>query len=490
MSEEQDITKLQQSNEELKGIINNSWDGIGIIDLKAKLIYFNNAFMPILGYKKEELLNINFITLIEDAYKKPFVKFLKNNLANSYDSDMNIVCMRKDKQKVYLKVTISLMKTKKLFVINAKDITKEISDDEILDNYVISAHVNSEGKIIASSLAFCNLIGYSSEDLKGKDHSIIKHEEEDDSIFDDILKNIKEKKEWKGKIQGKKKNNTSFWVDLKVKPTFNKYGDITGYTALMFDITNEINLNVEAKSLQQEVIVKDNLIVQQSKLAIMNETLQMLSHEWRQPLNVISIRAQKLELDFTLGETPKAEDIQETLKNIKEDAQKLSDTIQEFQNFTELRSSKTEANSKEIILKAIEIFKGSPGTNEIDIIKDIEDTPAFNTYKNEVTTILVNILINSKEAFQRKDKKNGVIKLKEYHIDNKIFFEISDNAGGINEDIIEKVFEPYFSTKEKKHGVGLGLYTCKIITEMHLGGTIEVQNHNTGATFKISLPMN
>lgn len=490
MSEELDITKLQQSNEELKGIINNSWDGIGIIDLKAKLIYFNNAFMPILGYKQEELLNINFITLIEDEYKKPFVEFMKNNLTNSYDSDMNIVCMRKDKQKVYLKVTISLMKTKKLFVINAKDITKEISDDEILDNYVISAHVDIDAKITAASLAFCNLTGYSIEELKGQSHEIIQYDKEDKSTFDEIIKTIKDKKEWKGKIQGKKKNNTSFWIDLKVKPTFNKYGDITGYTSLMFDITNEINLNVETRSLQQEVIVKDNLIVQQSKLAIMNETLQMLSHEWRQPLNVISIRAQKLELDYTLGDEPKPEDILETLKSIKEDAQKLSDTIQEFQNFTELKSSKTESNSKEIILKAIEIFKGSPGTKEIDIIKDIEDTPAFDTYKNEVTTILVNILINAKEALQRNEKKNGVIKLKEYYIDNVIFFEISDNAGGIDENIIDKVFEPYFSTKEKKHGVGLGLYTCKIITEMHLGGKIQVQNHNSGATFKISLPMN
>ncbi len=207
-----------------------------------------------------------------------------------------------------------------------------------------------------------------------------------------------------GKSKLKEKWN-NFWIDTKVKPTYNKYGDITGYTSLMFDITNEINLNVETKSLQQEVLQKDNLLVQQSKLAIMTETLQMLSHEWRQPLNIISIRAQKLELDLTMGLDSNKEVFSQSLKEIKDDAQKLSDTIEEFQSFVQLKSEKEKVIAKDVILKAVEIFKKDPESKDIDFIKDVTDIPAFNSYKSELTTILVNILVNAKEAIFRKKLK-------------------------------------------------------------------------------------
>lgn len=489
MSEEYNLTKLKRSNDELKEIINNSWDGIGIIDFTGKFIYYNNAFVPILGFSKEELKNKNFISFIQEDYKKSFIELMKKNLKNRYESDINIVCIRKDNQKVYLRITLSTMLNKKLFVINTKDITKEISDDQILDSYVASTHVNIDGLITQTSQAFRTLSGYEENELINKHHTIIKSADEDDKVFSEILSHVKNAKEWNGKIKAKRKNGIIFWIDTKVKPTYNKYGDITGYTSLMFDITNEINLNVETKSLQQEVVQKDNLLVQQSKLAIMTETLQMLSHEWRQPLNIISIRAQKLELDLTMGFDSNKEAFAQSLKEIKDDAQKLSNTIEEFQSFVKLKSEKEKVIAKDVILKAVEIFKKDPESKDIDFIKDVTDIPAFNSYKSELTTILVNILVNAKEAIFRKKIKNGVIKLTCYCLNNTIFFEISDNAGGIDEDIIDKIFEPYFSTKNSKHGVGLGLYTCKIITEMHLMGEISVTNHNSGATFKIALPI-
>ncbi|RXJ87559.1 PAS domain-containing sensor histidine kinase [Arcobacter sp. CECT 8985] len=488
MSEELDIDKLKQNNNELKEIINNSWDGIGIIDLTGKFIYFNNAFIPILGFPKDELLNKSFISLIKNEYKKPFVELMKKNLSNRYESDINIVCIRKDYQKVYLKITLSTMRNKKYFVINTKDITKEISDDEILDNYVASIHVNTAGLITSVSSAFMLLSGFEKEELIDKSPSIIKSSDKDSDIFDEILVFTLQYKEWKGKIKAKRKNDTIFWIDVKTKPTFNKYGDITGYTSLIFDITNEINLNVETKNLQEEVLQKDDILIQQSKLAVMTETLQVLSHEWRQPLNIISIRAQKLELDLSLGTQDQQEAIK-SLQEIKEDAQKLSNTIEDFQNFVKIKSDKEEIFAKDIIFKAIEILKKDIETNNIDIIKDIMDIPVFKSYKNELITILVNILINSKEAIIRNSIKNPVIKLKCYYANDIVYFEISDNAGGIKKEIIDKIFEPYFSTKESKHGVGLGLYTSKIITEMHLLGKITVTNHNTGATFKLALPI-
>ncbi|MFA7084809.1 MAG: PAS domain S-box protein [Arcobacteraceae bacterium] len=492
-----EIEKLKRNNNELREIVNNSWDGIGIIDKQSKFIYVNMAFSPILGYPKEELLQFTFESLILDEYKEDFRTLLEKNVENRYSSEVQVVCQRKDNQKVYLQITISLMLNKKFFVVSAKDITKQISDDEILDQYVLSSHTNIDDTITKVSYAFTLLSGHQKEDLIGKkQHEVLFNNSSSDQLSK-VIEAIKKEKEWEGQISCLKKDGSIFWVDVKVKPIYNKYGDITGLTYLMFDVTNELMLTSQKQNLtdqvslaQDEIKQKDKILVQQSKLAVMAETLQMVSHEWRQPLNIISIQAQKLELQYSMDLEPKAEDAIIALENIKNTAAQLSATIEEFQNYVNLKSTKKEVTASQIVKKAIEIFKNDKETQNIDFLKEImEETPLFETYENELTTILINLLMNSKEAILRNSVKNGVIKLKEYFKDDYIYFEISDNGKGINEEIMGRIFEPYFSTKDSQHGVGLGLYTCKMLVENHLNGTIEAQNHNTGARFIIKLPI-
>lgn len=485
----EDIEKLKQSNSELREIVNNSWDGIGIIDSESKFVYVNNAFSPILGFSKEELLGSLFTSYILPDFKEKFKELILKNIENRYTNDTQIVCKRKDGKPVYLEITLSLMLNKKFFVINAKDITKEISDDQILDKYVVSSHTDLNGVIVNASEAFCYISGYSKSELIGQPHSIVGNKNMDKEVFAKMWKTIKSGNEWSGKILNLKKDGSDFWVDVKIKPIYNKYGDITGFTSLMFDITNELSLKNQVADVKHEIKQKDEILVQQSKLAIMGETLQMISHEWRQPLNIISINAQKLELSLSMDEEPDISNAVKVLEEIKKKSDELSNTIEDFQSFVDLKSGKAKVNPIEIINKAVDIFKNDPDSANIDFVKDTMDTPEFETYPKELTTILVNILSNAKEAIIRNKKKLGVIKLKEYHLEGDIYFEVSDNGGGIAEDIIDKIFEPYFSTKDVKHGVGLGLYMCKIIIEMHLGGTISVANHNTGATFSIMLPM-
>jgi PAS domain S-box-containing protein len=492
-----EIEKLKQNNNELREIINNSWDGIGIIDKKSKFIYVNTAFSPILGYPKEELLQFTFESLILDGYKDAFRQLLEKNIENRYSSEVQVVCQRKDNQKVYLQITISLMLNKQFFVVSAKDITKQISDDEILDKYVLSSHTNIDDVISKVSSAFTLLSGYTKEDLIGKKQNDTFFKDSKENLLEELIASVKKDQEWEGKLKCLKKDNTFFWVDVKVKPIYNKYGDITGLTYLMFDITNELTLTSQKQNLtnqvsqaQDEIKQKDKILIQQSKLAVMAETLQMVSHEWRQPLNIISIQAQKLELQYSMDLEPKPEEVITVLDSIKNTASQLSQTIEEFQNYVNLKSKKKEVQAAAVVKKAIEIFKNDKEAQSIDFLKDImEDTPVFETYENELTTIILNLLINSKEAILRNEVKNGVIKLKQYYQDDTVCFEVSDNGKGIPEEILDRIFEPYFSTKDSQHGVGLGLYTCKMMVETHLNGTIEATNHNTGARFIIKLPM-
>ena len=493
----EDIEKLKRNNQELLEIINNSWDGIGIIDKNTNFIYVNNAFMPILGYLKDELMENNFISLMEDKYKKEFINLLKVEVKEKkYKAEIDIVCKRKDQKKVYLKVTISSMLNKNIFVINLKDITAQISDDEILNDYVISMHTDLHNHITKVSAAFLKLSGYEEKDIIGKPISFLAHKDTDPIVYKNINKSLENLQEWSGQLKKRKKNDEPFWINMKIKPMFNKYGDVTGYTSLMFDVTNEINLNDEASVLQnqvltskEEIVQKDALLIQQSKLAVMTETLQRLSHEWRQPLNLISIQAQKLELDYSMDNNPTVDETIDTLEKIKNEARNLSTTIESFQSFLDPKISKVDTTPEKIVSKALEIFRKNENSLKVDVLKDIESDFVFKSYEDEITTVLVNIFNNSIEAMDRKNMEKGVINILQYHLDDNIIFEISDNAQGIDEDILHKVFEPYFSTKEKKHGVGLGLYTSKIVISMHLKGVITASNHNTGATIKISIPI-
>ncbi len=492
----QDIEKLKRNNLELQEIINNSWDGIGIIDENTKFIYINNAFMPILGFSKEELLSTSFSSLMEDKFKESFFNLLKNtDKSKKYKAEIDLACKRKDKKRVYLKITISTMLNNNLFVINTKDITSQISDDEILNDYVISMHTDLHGHITKASSAFCKLSGYDEKELVGKSFSSLAHTDSDLIIYKNILSNLENFQEWNGKLKKLKKDGSTFWINLRAKPIYNKYGDVTGYTFLMFDITKEINLNDSSSLLKSEISKakdeieqKDKLLLQKSKLAIMTETLQMLSHEWRQPLNFISIQAQKLEINYSMDETPSKKDTISTLETIHDEAVKLSKTIESFQKFLQLKNKKEEMTFDDVLNEVRDKIALEYDIKDIIFEKEINKDLVFKSLKNELIDVLINIIKNSIEAFYKNKISNKRIKINQNQIDDKLIIEISDNAKGIDEDIIHQVFEPYFSTKEQKHGVGLGLYMSKIIVNIHLNGIITAKNNEDGTTIKISLP--
>lgn len=468
-----DVDKIKHNNEELKLIINSSWDGIALIDNSYDLIYFNNAFIPMLGFNKDELNKLCFLDIIENSYKKSFLNLFKKSKKNN----AIILCKRKDKVNIYLQITLTQSTNEKTFVMNAKDVTNEVANNKIIDKYVLKISVDNEGKILVISTALCITLGYKKEELLNENISTIEYSKKNTKpLWDTCLK----EEEYSGLIVYKKFNNSPLYVKLNSSPAYNKYGDLIGYEFLLFDLSMQYKLKDKIKE-------QDSLILQQSKVAIMSETIQMLAHQWRQPLNLISINSQSLELSMDNNDLDKVY-LTKGLNNITKEVSSLSKIIENFQQMIAV-SNKVSSDAKDIISEAINIFKNSKDAQNIDFLSETMSTPKFETFKNELTTILINILTNAKEAIIKRKVKNGVIKLKEYYIDDTLYFEISDNAGGIEKEILDKIFEPYFSTKDNKHGVGLGLYMCKILIEMHFMGKIQIQNHGLGARFIISLPM-
>jgi len=239
-----------------------------------------------------------------------------------------------------------------------------------------------------------------------------------------------------------------------------------------------------------------NLLSHQSKMAAMGEMIGNIAHQWRQPLSAISTTATGLRLQKELNILDE-ELLLKELDDINESVQYLSATIDDFRNFFKVNKQKIDFDISSTIDKSITLVNAQLKNNNIKLIKNIEDVKISN-YQNELIQVIINILNNSKDELLKKDKDYEKL----IFIQTKISYEnllitIKDNAGGIPHDIINRIFEPYFSTKHKSQGTGIGLYMSREIITKNMQGDIKAYNsifkYNSceykGAVFEITLPL-
>lgn len=473
------IDAMKNQNIVLKEIINGSWNAIGIIDKKTQFKFINKAFVPVLGYTQNEILKMKLVDIVLPEYQHPLTQLLDDNTKNEYINKLTLGCIRKDKQKVYLEIVIHLMQNQKMFVINAHDVTADVDEKKLVDQFIIQFQIDDKGKFLKGSDAFYRLLGYSFDKLVYTDSKELLHSLSKDNMAEEYLTTLVNGKSWSGQLVLKKINGAPIYVEFSSKPTKNKYGDIVGYSAVMIDISSEIKLQ------EQEVFLEEKLIDEEEKLNIMSETMRTVAHEWRQPLNTISLEAQSLSFDLDFDDEVDKETIKEKLDGIAKSTEKLSKVIESFQSLTELKGSKKKRNIKDILVESLRI---SELYEKEFVQEEYGETRSFRTYPKELSSAISSILINAKEFTSKVTEP--LVSLKTYESGTNIVCEISNNGGHIPEDIIDKIFTPYFSTKTEKNGVGLSLYTCKIIIELHLKGTIKVKNiDNDIVNFKLTFPI-
>ncbi len=254
------------------------------------------------------------------------------------------------------------------------------------------------------------------------------------------------------------------------------------------DKVSELNDNLEDR-VRKEVTknrAKDAQLIHQARLAQMGEMISMIAHQWRQPLTSISATSNSLHLKSELGTLSKELLIQET-DNINKYAQYLSDTIDDFRNFFRINRELTLTSYDELIESVSGIIAISLANKQIKVIKELDSKDSFESYPNELKQVILNLVKNAEDAVLENNILNPEIKIKTYLKDSKHILEVSDNGGGIDDKIIDKVFDPYFSTKLEKDGTGLGLYMSKMIIKEHCRGDISVKNIQNGVRFTIVL---
>jgi len=276
-----------------------------------------------------------------------------------------------------------------------------------------------------------------------------------------------------------RKDGSTYPVDIYLQSI--NYTNQDAYLAIIVD-TTERELN------HKELHEKEKIMIAQSRHAAMGEMISMIAHQWRQPGSTIAMGANNLLIDIEL-ETSNVESIKKESHNILTHTEYLSKTIDDFRDFFRPDKEREEIKLEEVISEAQKIIGVSLDNHNVTLNIKYDKSYIVKTYSRELLQVYINLLKNAKEALVEYREENRHINVVISRNNDYLITTFCDNGGGIDERVIDKIFDPYFSTKNEKNGTGLGLYMSKTIIEKHIQGKIEAYNLEDGACFKVSLPI-
>lgn len=250
------------------------------------------------------------------------------------------------------------------------------------------------------------------------------------------------------------------------------------------------------KTLELEKREKETILSQQSKMAAMGEMLENIAHQWRQPLSVISTAVTGMQLQHEIHNKIDENFLLENMKSINHQTQYLSKTIEDFKNFFSPNKETQLFDIKQSIEKTLFLMESRLKVESVTVIKELESIK-IKTIENELTQTLLNVFNNAIDALSSRKIENKFIHIKTFVNNNSLVIEVKDNAGGIPVLLLNRVLEPYFTTKHKAQGTGIGLYMSNEIITKHLKGQFLVNNCELiidnvsykGAFFTISIPL-
>ena len=344
-------------------------------------------------------------------------------------------------------------------------------------------------KILKVNKAFTTITGYEPHEVISRTPSVFKSGLHTQEFYDDMFENLDKQKFWMGEISNLHKNGSLVNENLTIQAVLNENDEVIYYVASFIDITLQ-------KRVQEKLEEKDRMLVHQSKMAAMGEMIGNIAHQWRQPLSVVSIITSGMIVKKDLNISNENDDKKE-LKKIGDTVTYLSETIDDFKNFFKPDKEKKNFNVKDCYKKTMNLVDSRLDSLSIEVIENLHDVE-LNCLENELKQVIMNLLNNSKDALEQRDDDRKLIFIEIYEENDNAIFFIKDTGGGIPSNVINNIFKPYFSTKEKEQGTGIGLYMSIEMVEKHMNGQLLVENESftydnisyKGACFKIIIPKN
>ncbi|NLK66299.1 MAG: PAS domain S-box protein [Campylobacteraceae bacterium] len=388
-----------------------------------------------------------------------------------------------------------------MYIINSKNNHERFK--KIFSNSGVGIFiVDKDRNIIECNETFCKILGYSQDEIIGKSAEEIHINKDKYLHFADIAFNkVRQNQALYLDYEFKHKSGKKIWLRISGDPIASQDEVLW----IIVDITKRIeaekklkesrekikrlnkSLNEEVQNQLQIIRKQDEQLRYQQRLTQMGEILDMIAHQWRQPLAAITATSSYLYTSIMMDEFNKASFLEEIFR-IENYSKYLSQTIDEFREFFKPTKEKQLTSLEELSSMSIYIVEALLQANGIKIYTDYKCNATFYAYKNEISQVILNIINNAGDAFIEREAENKFIKISTYTEENYLCLSIEDNAGGIDDSIMDKIFNLYFSTKENKNGSGIGLYISKIIIEEHCSGILEVQKTKDGSLFTIKLP--
>jgi len=495
------------------------------VDSQNRFLYISQAYADFFGLEKNEMLGKVFIPPI---CEEDVVAFQNIHNTIKQTKTAATIIQRELTQNGWAwfewNITPILDENGEIKEIQSvgQDVTSLISTKDTL-NLIFQALEQSsaavlitdtDGKIIYANQKFKQLYKYEDEDLIGENPRILKSGLTNETIFDEMWQSILRGEEFNCELTNKTKDGNLKWVLISISPIKNECGEITNFVAISEDIgpqkqmeselrgakqqlehvnealereveerTAELRLSnmllksqiSERKRAEEEKEQKEKLLAQQSKLASLGEMINMIAHQWRQPLTAISTAAinikTKKELEI-LDETA----LDSILDSILSHTQKMSSTINDFLNFFKPSRQKEHFCISVALKESLNLIGAQLCGRGIKV--DQADPCIINVFgfKNELEQVFINVLSNARDAFETIRSAEKKISISCFSNDDMLGIEFCDNAGGIDEQIFDRLFEPYFTTKEPGKGTGIGLYMSKTILQKSFSGDMKLEN--------------
>lgn len=497
-----DERKESQNNKHLYEQYYNTTNDIYIsVDVKTGMIVnTNESAQKRFGYTKDEFENIHISTIHADNNDDATLdKAIKNDILKGKEVIFEkFSYITKSGEVFFANVKIYPIENRFGEVIISHAIINDLTDEllleynkKYLENIFEASHdfiITTFGKKIdKANDSLFHFLGYKDIDAFLKEHDCICDffKEEDGYVTKDMngktwVEYILENKDVYHKVKIVRDDKEYiFGVTVKIFE-FDKY---ERYIVFLTDITS---LEMQYETIKEQ----EELLMLQSKQAAIGEVMGMVAHQWKQPLSILSMIANNQLMDIALQEDVSIDELKNSAVEMLTQVNYLSNTIDNFRDFLKPNRTAQKENISEVMEHIRTIIAKSLENNGVSLFVDIQDDMLLNTYTKELAQIIINILNNSKDAY---------VDSEEIKIEKPIFvtiFEegkngvilIADNAGGIAEDILARIYEPYFTTKGSDKGTGIGLYMVKNILKKYLKGSVETVNKDGGVQTKITFP--
>ncbi|WP_320034079.1 DUF3365 domain-containing protein [Halarcobacter sp.] len=415
---------------------------------------------------------------LNEAYKKAFNQTFKSAIYILIATLIFVYFYYNFNKKIYLK-NKELEKLNKNLDIKVKERTTELNNSKIqLLNVINSSELGYWDWEINTKKLFVNDIWL---DMIG-----IKKEDFNDTISEWFDKIHPEDFQYvTSTIDNAFKKEISFSIEYRIKHINNNYIWVECVGGVVQRDSNGkviqacgIHRNIDEKKSNENIVKEQELLIQnQARVASMGEMLKNISHQWKQPLSIITTVASTMKLSYEFNQPMKNKEIIEFSEKILDNGNYLAKIINDFASYFDNNiQKKEELNLANTVNKIVNMMRSE--IDSIRYITDVDEELFLYINENFFTQALLNIINNSHDAFNINsiEEKHKFIFISAKKIESNIVINIKDSAGGIEENIVNKIFEPYFTTKHQSLGTGIGLYMTNQIISKHLKGTITVKN--------------